>query len=189
MTPEDSVPPTPSGESAPGPCPRALQTERLLLEPLRREHAAAMFPLLQDPTLYTWVDHGPPPSLESLQQRYARLEQRHSPDGREQWLNWIVFARAAPGLPLGVVQATVLPDHCAWVAYEFAAPHRGQGHARESVQAMLAELAASFGVQRFQATVEAANERSIHLLRRLGFHPAAPEGITTLTPSERLYLR
>ena len=168
---------------------QALHTPRLLLEPLCRAHAPAMFPLLQDPTIYTYIDHGPPPSLEHLDGVYARLEARRSPDGREQWLNWIVFAAGDPAQPLGLVQATVLPAGRAWVAYELAAAHRGHGYAREAVQAMLAELAASFGVQRFQATVEAANERSIHLLRQLGFRESPPEGITTLTPTERLYLR
>jgi ribosomal-protein-alanine N-acetyltransferase len=167
----------------------ALLTDRLLLEPLRRAHAPAMFPLLQDPTIYTHLDHGPPPSLEHLEGVYTRLEARRSPDGREQWLNWIVLALAEPAQPLGVVQATVLSGGRAWVAYELAAAHRGHGFAREAVQAMLAELAASFGVQRFLATVEVANERSVHLLRRLGFQEAAPEGITTLTATERLYLR
>ena len=167
----------------------ALDTDRLLLEPLRRAHAPAMFPLLQDPTIYTHLDHGPPPSLEHLEGVYTRLEARRSPDGREQWLNWIVFPRHAPAQPLGVVQATVLSGGRAWVAYELAAVHRGHGFAREAVQAMLAELAASFGVQRLQATVEVGNERSIHLLRRLGFQEAAPEGITTLTATERLFLR
>lgn len=167
----------------------ALRTDRLLLEPLRLAHATAMFALLQDPTIYTHLDFGPPPSLEHLQGVYTRLEARRSPDGREQWLNWIVFALDEPAQPLGVVQATVLSGGRAWVAYELAAAHRGHGFAREAVQAMLAELAASFGVQRFLATVEVANERSIHLLRRLGFQEAAPEGITTLTATERLYLR
>jgi ribosomal-protein-alanine N-acetyltransferase len=171
---------------------QTLHTERLRLEPLRRAHAPAMFPLLQDPTIYTHLDHGPPPSLEHLEGVYTRLEARRSPDGREQWLNWIVFRAvdsAQPVQPLGVVQATVLSGGRAWVAYELAAAHRGRGFAREAVQAMLADLAASFGVQRYQATVEAGNERSIHLLRRLGFHEAAPEGITTLSETERLYLR
>ena len=171
---------------------QTLHTERLRLEPLRRTHAPAMFPLLQDPTIYTHLDHGPPPSLEHLEGVYTRLEARRSPDGREQWLNWIVFrveAPAQPVRPLGVVQATVLSGGRAWVAYELAAAHRGRGYALEAVQAMLADLAASFDVQHFQATVEAGNERSIHLLRRLGFQEAAPEGITTLTETERLYLR
>ena len=171
---------------------QALHTARLLLEPLRRAHAAAMFPLLQDPTIYTYIDHGPPPTLEHLEGVYTRLEARRSPDGREQWLNWIVFAAdeaGAPAQPLGVVQATVLAGGRAWVAYELPAAHRGRGHAREAVQAMMAELAASFGVQQFMATVEVDNERSIHLLRKLGFCEASPEGITTLTPTERLYLR
>ena len=167
----------------------ALRTDRLLLDPLRVAHAPAMFPLLQDPTIYTHLDFGPPPTLAHLQDRYTRLEARRSPDGRERWLNWIIFALAEPTQPLGVVQATVLSGGRAWVAYELAAAHRGQGFAREAVQAMLAELAASFGVQRFMATVEVANERSIHLLRRLGFDEAAPDGITRLTATERLFLR
>lgn len=168
---------------------QALHTPRLRLEPLRRDHAAAMFPLLQDPTIYTYIDHGPPPTLAHLEGVYTRLEARRSPDGREQWLNWIVFNAGEPTQPLGVVQATVLAGGRAWVAYELAAAHRGRGHAREAVQAMLAELAASFGVQHFLATVEHDNERSIHLLRKLGFQEASPEGITTLTPTERLYRR
>ncbi len=183
----------------------ALHTPRLVLEPLRREHAAAMFPLLQDPSIYTHLDHGPPPTLAHLEGVYTRLEARRSPDGREQWLNWILFPResaeqgkehataahqaAEPAAPLGVVQATVLAGGRAWVAYELPAAHRGRGHAREAVQAMMAELAASFGVQQFMATVEADNERSIHLLRKLGFREASAQGITTLTPTERLYLR
>jgi ribosomal-protein-alanine N-acetyltransferase len=166
-----------------------LHTTRLLLEPLRREHAGAMFPLLQDPTLYRYIDHGPPPSLEHLLQVYTRLEARRSPDGTQQWLNWIVVAAAAPDQPMGVVQATVLADRSAWVAYELAEAYRGQGYAAEATQAMLAELAASFAVQRFQATVEVDNARSIHLLLKLGFEEAAADGITTLTPTERLYLR
>jgi ribosomal-protein-alanine N-acetyltransferase len=168
---------------------QALRTPRLLLDPLRRAHAPAMFPLLQDPTIYTHLDHGPPPSLEHLEGVYTRLEARRSPDGREQWLNWIVCALEAPAQPMGVVQATVLSGGRAWVAYELSAEHRGRGFAREAVQGMLAELAASFGVQQFLATVEFDNERSIHLLRRLDFHETAPDGIATLTATERLYRR
>ena len=168
---------------------QALHTARLRLEPLRRAHAAAMFPLLQDPTIYAYLDHGPPPSLEHLEGVYARLEARRSPDGREQWLNWIVSTADGPTQPLGVVQATVLGGGRAWVAYELAAVHRGRGYACEAVQAMLTELAASFGVQHFMATVEIDNERSIHLLLKLGFRESPPQGITTLTPTERLYLR
>ena len=78
---------------------QTLHTERPRLEPLRRAHAPAMFPLLQDPTIYTHLDHGPPPSLEHLEGVYTRLEARRSPDGREQWLNWIVFPAADAAHP------------------------------------------------------------------------------------------
>ena len=60
----------------------ALETEHLRLEPLTAAHADEMAPLLDDPTLHTYVG-GAPLSLDELRARYARQEGGLSPDGRE----------------------------------------------------------------------------------------------------------
>ena len=139
-----------------------IRTARLLLEPLTVAHAPAMLALLGDPAIYTYLDYGPPASLEHLQRVYAQLETRRSPDGSEEWLNWIVVR---DGAPVGLVQATIYADGSANVAYVFGSAHWGQGYAFEAVTAMLAALDGC----KFFATVDPRNARSIRLLERLGF--------------------
>jgi RimJ/RimL family protein N-acetyltransferase len=93
--------------------------------------------------------------------------------------------------PLGYVQATVLPPHRAWIGYVLGSAHWGHGHGFAAVGAMLEHLRSRYGVTRFQASVEAANVRSIRLLERLGFLEATPQEAATLgmSRSERLYQR
>jgi [ribosomal protein S5]-alanine N-acetyltransferase len=153
---------------------KPLRTARLLLEPQTAVHAEEMFAVLSDPAIYAH-ENAPPPSLQWLRERYQRLESRCSPDGREQWLNWVV--RNAGGKAIGYVQATVHPhpQGHARVAYEFASAHWGQGLASEAVQAMLGELQASYGVNRLTAVLKRSNQRSMRLLLRLGFALATPQ--------------
>ena len=146
-----------------------LMTARLLLEPLTRDHAAAMYEILRDPELYAYLDYGPPPSLDHLRGVYAQLEARVSPDGSELWLNWVV--RPQDGAPVGFVQATVAGAE-AWVAYVLARASWGNGYAGEATQAMIDHLRSACGVTRFLATTEAENGQSIRLLERLGFRTA-----------------
>ena len=168
---------------------QALAAGELVLEPLVPGHAEAMFEVLGDPELYRYLDHPPPPSVEHLRDVYAGVETRMSPDASQAWLNWVV---RRPGQPLlGYVQATVLPDHMAWVGYVFSVRHWGRGHATHAVRAMLEHVARDYGVSRFLASVEAANQRSIRLLERLGFHEAgAPEAQAhALSDTERLFVK
>ncbi|MEO5881343.1 MAG: GNAT family N-acetyltransferase [Caldimonas sp.] len=168
---------------------RMLEAEGLVLEPLVAAHAEAMFALLSDPALYRYIDEAPPPDVEQLRARYARLERRASPDGRQRWLNWVV--RAPGGPPLGFVQATVLDDGSAWIAYLLGSVHQGRGHATLATAAMLAHLESEHGARRLLANVEGDNLPSIRLLQRLGFRAATrPEAsLHRPTPSERIFVR
>ena len=149
-----------------------LKTARLTLEPQTAAHAEEMFTVLGDPAIYEH-ENEPPPSVKWLRARYRRLESRRSPDGRAQWLNWVVRLRGG-GL-IGYVQATVSPAGRAGIAYVLASAHWGRGLAREAVQAMIAELADRYEISRLTAVLKRTNERSRRLLERLGFIPASPE--------------
>ena len=164
-----------------------LMTARLLLEPLTRDHAAAMYEVLKDPELYAYLDYGPPPSLDHLRGVYEQLEAHVSPDGSELWLNWVV--RPQGGAPVGFVQATVAGAE-AWVAYVLARGSWGSGYAGEATQAVIDHLRSACGVTRFLATTEADNGRSIRLLERLGFRAATQVESREheLSATERLFV-
>ena len=157
---------------------RCLQAACCTLLPLQAVHAGEMFVVLSDPALYA-VEGEPPPSVDWLAQRYARLESRASPDGGQQWLNWVVqlpctVARPPGGVLAGAVQATVLPSGMAWVAYELASRHWRRGIGSAAVAAMLAELVSGYGVHTALAVLKARNAASQALLCKLGFVPGWP---------------
>ena len=151
---------------------RAIATANLRLEPQTTAHAEQMFVVLSDPAIYEY-ENEPPESLEWLRKRFTKLESRRSSDGTEQWLNWVI--RLPTSELVGYVQATVLPDGRASIAYELSSAFWGRGLAREAVQAMMIELTQHYSVTRFTATLKRANQRSRRLLERLGFGLAAPE--------------
>lgn len=167
-----------------------LHGARLLLQPLAVVHAEAMFAVLADPALHVHLDYGPPESATRLAEVYRQLEDRRSPDGQEAWLNWVLFQPPAPG-PLGYVQASVLADGRAWVAYVLGTAHQGRGHATEALGLMLQHLFGPLGVHQAMATVEQANAASIALLQRHGFARAVGDALQghTLTATEQLWLR
>ena len=53
----------------------------MTLEPLVAGHAEAMFEVLPEPELYTYLDYAPPPSLDHLRGVYAELEHGFRPTG------------------------------------------------------------------------------------------------------------
>jgi [ribosomal protein S5]-alanine N-acetyltransferase len=148
---------------------RTLFTSHCALEPLLKAHAAEMFTVLADPAIYEF-ENAPPESLQALEARYERLEARAPATRNEQWLNWVV--RIPTGQLAGYVQATVLPDRTALIAYELNSAHWRQGIGSAAVSAIATELASHYSVQTLVAVLKASNYRSAALLRKLGFRPA-----------------
>ncbi len=167
---------------------RLVQTSRLTLEPQTAAHAEAMFVVLSDPAIYEY-ENVPPSSLEWLRTRYSKLETRCSPDGREQWLNWVI--RLPSGQLIGFVQATVHAEGHAAIAYELGSAHWGRGLATDAVQGMISELAAHYSVSRLSAVLKRENLRSRRLLERLGFSLASAEqhALHQVEPGELLMQR
>lgn len=160
---------------------RTIRTHRCVLEPQVEAHAAAMFEVLSDPAIYEF-EGVPPPSLEKLAAGYRRKETRTSPDGRERWLNWVV--RLPDNELAGYVQATVLESGASLIGYEFASRHWRQGIGSASINALLEELAQSYGVHTFVAVLKRANHRSMGLLHHLGFEPGTAEDARTYEAEE-----
>lgn len=162
-----------------------IETETLTLEPQMAAHAVEMFVVLSDPAIYEY-ENEPPVSLEWLRERFRKLETRSSPDGKEQWLNWVI--RLPNANLIGYVQATVHENGQATIAYELSSQYWGRGYGSRSVQAMITALHKQYGVQHFYAVLQRNNHRSLRLLERLGFSLASPEAHASaqIEPSELL---
>ncbi len=113
----------------------ALETPRLLLEPLRVEHADEMVDLLADRALYAFYADEASPTLDELRERYARQVRGTSADGTQEWHNWILRLRST-GAAAGFVQATVTRDDAgattAELAWVVGSAYQGQGLAGEA---------------------------------------------------------
>ena len=107
----------------------ALGDGRLVLEPLRVDHAAEMVDVLSDAGLYAFTG-GSPPSRDELERRYER-QVTGSGDTDEVWHTWVV--RLGDGGPaVGYIQATVRPAvGSAELAWSWVLPGRvGASRAR-----------------------------------------------------------
>lgn len=167
---------------------RIVDAAGLTLEPQTAAHADEMFVVLSDPAIYEH-ENEPPRSVSWLRERFAKLESRRSPDGREQWLNWVI--RLPRRELIGYVQATVHADGRAAIAYELASAYWGRGLARRAVEAAIGELVERHGVSELTAVLKRGNLRSLRLLERLGFTPASPAScaVGTIEPDEALMRR
>jgi [ribosomal protein S5]-alanine N-acetyltransferase len=165
-----------------------IATASFTLEPQVSAHAEEMFRVLSDPALYEY-ENEPPPSLEWLRARFTKLESRFSPEGQEQWLNWVI--RLPTSELIGFVQATVRSKGGVAIAYVLSSAYWGRGLARQAVQVMISELVEHYGVRSLCAVLKQENLRSLRLLDRLGFSLASPAQHVKqqVEPGELLMLR
>jgi RimJ/RimL family protein N-acetyltransferase len=145
-----------------------LETDRLVLEPLRVEHAGHLFAVLSDPRIYTFIPKDPPASLLTLENRYRQLESRISTSGEELWLNWAIGLKDRSQY-IGTVQATILKSRSSSLAYELSPDFWGHGYATEACLRVIESLFTDYDVSEVVAEVDTRNEASCKLLERLSF--------------------
>jgi RimJ/RimL family protein N-acetyltransferase len=145
-----------------------IDTRRLMLEPLRVEHADEMLLVLEDRALYEYTG-GEPPSLDELRARYARQVARCSPDEAYGWLNWVIRQRINR-VAVGIVQSTVLLEQGqlrAELGWIVGVAHQRDGYATEAAGAMLRWLG-RHGVVAFVAHIHPGHAASVAVATRLG---------------------
>ena len=159
-----------------------IRSGRLSLTPLVVSDADEMVGVLSGAALYTFTG-GSPPSLGELRARYARLAAGRSPDGHEEWRNWII-RREPDRAAVGYVQATISGGGTrAEIAWVVGLSWQRQGFAAEAVWALAAWLDAR-GVTAIQAHIHPDHAASAAVARRAGL---APTGQTD--DGEQLWLR
>src|ERR1700761_5995149 len=150
-----------------------LISPRLVLEPLRLEHADELGPLLSDASLHRFIG-GTPPTPHQLQARLRRQIRGRSPDGNQLWLNWV--ARHRPDGPVvGTVQATIYLEHSSAVAslaWTIGSAHQGQGLATEAAGLMASWLRRQ-GIACLRAHIHPSHDASMAVASAVGLHPTS----------------
>jgi RimJ/RimL family protein N-acetyltransferase len=147
-----------------------IATPRLVLEPLRVEHAGAMAAVLADPALHAFTG-GEPLDAAALRARYERLA-AGSPDPAVTWRNWIIRL-AASDRPCGTVQATIVGG-VAEVAWVVGTPWQGRGIATEAARALVAQLRGE-GIATVVAHIHPEHRASSAVAAAAGLAPTADE--------------
>jgi RimJ/RimL family protein N-acetyltransferase len=148
-----------------------ITSERVQLSPLMPDDAGELVDVLSDPRLYRFTGEAPT-DLEGLRDRFERWATRHSPDGRERWLNWVIRDRQT-GMALGTLQATVRPEEpkpVADVAWVLGVEAQGHGYASEAARALVAHLA-SKGIREFTAHIHPNHVASNRVASAIGMQP------------------
>ncbi|HEY2307356.1 MAG TPA: GNAT family N-acetyltransferase [Streptosporangiaceae bacterium] len=159
-----------------------ISSARLRLVPLAVADAAEMAGVLSGDALYTYTG-GAPPGLDELRARYAGQAAGRSPDGREEWRNWIL-RREPDGDAVGYVQATITGEgRRAEIAWVVGLPWQGHGYATEAARALVGWLD-SRGVQVIQARIHPEHAASAAVARRAGLRPSG-----AVEDGEQLWLR
>jgi RimJ/RimL family protein N-acetyltransferase len=146
---------------------------RLMLEPLRVDHAEEMTAVLADPSVHAFIG-GEPATTAGLRRRYRAQAVGRSTDGSQRWLNWIV-RRRDNGHAVGYVQATVsivdakTSAELAWVIGPAA---QGQGFGTEAASTMVSWLRER-DVGEFVAHVHPGHRASNAVAARIGLSPTA----------------
>jgi RimJ/RimL family protein N-acetyltransferase len=141
-----------------------------------------MVGVLSGAALYTFTG-GSPPGLGELRARYARLATGRSPDGREEWRNWIL-RREPDRAAVGYVQATIVDGGTrAEIAWVVGLNWQRQGFAAEAARALVAWLDAR-GVTAIQARIHPDHPASAAVARRAGLVPTGQ-----IDEGEQLWLR
>ncbi len=147
-------------------CALSNTRNELRLDPIKAGYARLVFKEFSDSRIYEYIPYLPPQTPEVLEERFKKLEEGKSPDGRQIWLNWLVFDEQK-NKHVAWLQATVTDD-IAEIAYVVFLDYWRMGYGYRSVSLMLIYLTSSFTLSKIRATMSVGNLASIALASRIG---------------------
>ena len=157
-----------------------IETERLVLSPVRVEDAGEMATVLADPALYAFTG-GAPETTAELAARYTRWV-AGAPEPDQTWINLVVRERTT-GAAVGYVQATVNPGS-ADIAWVIGRHWQRNGYASEATNGLIAWLVTAFDIAIVRAMIRADHVASHGVAKRVGMVRTADE-----VRSEEVWLR
>jgi ribosomal-protein-alanine N-acetyltransferase len=149
------------------PLAATLETDRLTLRPLSRLDTPFVVRHFTDPAVHRYLLDDEPIETEA---QAAAIVDFYVEAPAATFNRW-VLARREDGESVGTCgyHRWSRQHRVAEIGYDLSPAWWGRGYMREAVGAMLRHGAREMGLHRIEAMVAAANLRSAHLLRQLGF--------------------
>ncbi len=144
-----------------------LHSARLVLSPIRRDDAAALFALQSNPDVMRWWNH---PAWTRQAEAREQIDDDLAAHAIGTQLKLAVReSLEGPLLGICVVFAVDRTAARAEIGYLLAPDRQGQGYMHEALQQVLAYLFGTLHLHRVEAEIDPRNAPSAHVLERLGF--------------------
>lgn len=145
-----------------------LQTERLVLKPLRSIHATGLYRLWSDPAVTEYLDISPLPSEDRAWKIVDLLKEREQND---EGIRFGIFPRGSDRLigTCGFNSLLKRRGNYGEIGYDLAPAYWGKGCMSEALGALIKYGFETRDLNRIEALVLPANVKSVQLLARLGF--------------------
>ena len=145
-----------------------LKTERLLLRRMTPADNDFILELLNGPK---WMKYIGSRDIDTLEQAREYLETRVIPNYEALGFGFYIIERLEDQVRVGNCGLTLRDgmEH-ADIGYSLLDQYEGHGYAYEAARAILQYGFEVYKLKHIEAMVTAENERSLHLLRKLGMH-------------------
>jgi RimJ/RimL family protein N-acetyltransferase len=162
-----------AGPGPPRPIFKQLRSERLLLRPYRLDDAPALYEAIAESRdhLRPWESFAN--AFQSVEETEAWILRQNAHWRAYDWFYLGMWHQAQErflgGLWLGPRGLKGWQSAAFELAYWLRVSELGQGYATEGVQTLINYAFEVLGAQRLELSIDARNERSLALARRLGF--------------------
>jgi RimJ/RimL family protein N-acetyltransferase len=163
-----------------------LETDRLILRHLAPDDAAFILELLNDPGWLRFIgDRG----IRTIEEARAYILKGPVVSYERHGFGLYLAARKADKVPIGIcglLKRDALPD--VEVGFALLPQFYGQGYAFEAAAASMAHGRSRLGLTRIAAVTVPGNERSIHLLEKLGLRFEKMIQLSANAPEIKLFV-
>lgn len=144
-----------------------IETSRLLLRPPTIDDAGFLLRLVNEPS---WLQYIGDRNVHSLEEAENYLLNGSIRSYNERGFGFDIVILKSSEAPIGMVGLVKRDflDHVD-LGFAFVPEHTGQGYAFEAANAMMHHAFHNLGLEKLAAITSPDNERSIRLLKKLGF--------------------
>ena len=144
-----------------------LQTPRLRLRPLAESDVAEVFAVFSDPVVMRYWDG---PLMKTLQDAMQYIDHIHHGFRRRDFFQWGIADSSTDAIigTCTLIHISAIHQR-AEIGFALHQTQWGKGFGTETVRAILEFAFGTLKLHRIEADVDPRNDRSLHLLERLGF--------------------